>query len=287
MTYVVTGATGFVGQALLPRLAERDEVIALCRHDPEPDTTEHVHWLRQDLARPLDESALPRRVEAVIHLAQSERYRDFPGGAVDMMEVNAASTVRLLDYCHRVGGTSFVLASTGAIYRAGPQPVSEEDAPLPGNFYAASKLAAEEVAAPYRALLRLQVIRPFFVYGPGQQAGRFIPGLLARVRAGQPVRLAGDDGIRLNPIYIDDAVEVLLGALELEGSETLNMAGPGVHSIRQIAEMIGAELGANLSFDVTEPADDLVASIERLTEKLAPPTVTMPEGLSRTVAAAR
>jgi UDP-glucose 4-epimerase len=130
-------------------------------------------------------------------------------------------------------------------------------------------------------------VRPFFVYGPGQQANRFIPGLLSRIRAGQPVRLAGNDGIRLNPIYVDDAVELLRGALELEGSETLNMAGPRVHSIREIAEMIGAEVGANPTFDVTEPANDLVASVERLTQKLGPPTVTMPEGLERTVAAAR
>jgi UDP-glucose 4-epimerase len=287
VTCLVTGATGFVGQALLPRLAESQEVVALCRRDPQPEAAEHVRWLRQDLARPLDESVLPQRVDAVIHLAQSERYREFPDGAVDMMEVNVASTVRLLDYCHRAGGSCFVLVSTGAIYAAGRRPVSEEDAPRPGSFYAASKLAAEQLAAPYGALLRVQVIRPFFVYGPGQQAGRFIPGLLARVRAGEPVRLAGNDGIRLNPIYIDDAVEVLLGALELQSSETLNMAGPGVHSIREITEMIGAELGANPSFDATEPADDLVASIARLTERLRSPTVAMREGLARTVASAR
>lgn len=286
MTCLVTGATGFVGRALLPRLAEREEVVALCRHDPEPDATDHVRWLRQDLARPLDESALPQPVNAVIHLAQSQRYREFPDGAVDMIEVNVASTVRLLDYCHRAGSASFVLASTGAIYAPGRGPVSEADMPRPGNFYGASKLAAEQVAAPYGALLRVQIVRPFFVYGPGQQANRFIPGLLARVRAGLPVTLAGHDGIRLNPVYIDDAVEVLLGALELEDSETLNMAGPAVYSIREIAEMIGAELGANPSFDATEPADDLVASIDRLTEKLGSPTVAMPEGLARTVAAA-
>lgn len=285
MTCLVTGATGFIGRALLPKLAERDEVVALGRRTP--DGTDCVRWVRQDLTQPLDESALPKGVDAVIHLAQSERYREFPDGAVDMTEVNVASTVRLLDYCHRSGGTSFVLASTGAIYGAEKRPVSEDDAPSPGDFYAASKLAAEQVAAPYRSLLRVQIVRPFFVYGPGQQANRFIPGLLSRIRAGQPVRLAGNDGIRLNPIYVDDAVELLRGALELEGSETLNMAGPRVHSIREIAEMIGAEVGANPTFDVTEPANDLVASVERLTQKLGSPTVTMPEGLERTVAAAR
>jgi UDP-glucose 4-epimerase len=285
VTYLVTGATGFVGRALLPRLAECDKVVALGRRAP--DATENVHWVRQDLTDPLDESALPERLHSVIHLAQSDRYREFPDGAEDMMDVNVASTVRLLDYCHRAGGTTFLLASTGAIYAPGPRPVREGDPPRPGNFYAASKLAAEEIAAPYRAFLRVQIIRPFFVYGPGQQANRFIPALLARIRDGRPVRLAGDDGIRLNPIYIDDAVELLLGALALERSETLNMAGPSVHSIREIAEMIGTEVGANPSFDVTEMADDLVASIERLSSRLRAPTVGMREGLERTVAASR
>jgi UDP-glucose 4-epimerase len=286
VTYLVTGATGFVGQALLPRLAERGEVVALCRPDSDADAVDGVHWVGQDLSRPLDESGLPERVDAVFHLAQSARYREFPDGAQDMLEVNTASTLRLLEYCRRAGGQSFVLASTGAIYASGPEPVTETDAPQPGNFYAASKLAAEQIAGPYGQLLHVHVLRPFFVYGPGQQADRFIPGLIRRVREGQPVTLAGDDGIRLNPVYVDDAVEALLGMLALGDSETLNVAGPGVHSIREITQMIGSELGATPDFEVGEPQADLVASIERLSERLGAPTVSMPTGIARTVAAA-
>lgn len=287
MTYLVTGGTGFVGQALLPRLSRRGEVVALCRPGSEPEAISGVRWLPQDLADPLDESVLPERVDAVFHLAQSTRYREFPDGAIDMLEINTASTLRLLDYCRRVGGRGFALASTGAIYATGQEPAKESDTPRPGNFYAASKLAAEQIATPYGELMNVHVLRPFFVYGPGQQADRFIPGLIGRVRQRQQVRLAGEDGIRLNPVYVDDAVEMLLGTLGLEGSGILNLAGAGVHSIREIAEMIGDELGVAPAFEVADPSEDLVASIERLTERLGAPSVPMAEGVARTVAAAR
>jgi len=281
MTVVVTGGGAFLASALLPRLATREEVFATHKPDAKPPAINGVQWLPLDLSQPLPQT-LPREVDAVLHLAQSRRYREFPGGAVDMYEINAAATVRLLDYCRGAGGGTFTYASSGSIYSPGPDPVREDDRPAPPNFYATTKLAGEQAVEQFRGLLCAHVVRPFFIYGP-KQTGMMVPGLLARVREQQDVTLAGPDGIRINPIFVDDAADAVVATLDLDQSHTFNLAGPDVVSIRQIAEIAGRLLGRAPSFAVGETQQDLVASIERQSEVAGAPQVGFEEGLRRTV----
>jgi len=284
VTVVVTGGTGFLGSALIELLGRDDEVVALHRPGAEPPAIDGVRWVSQDLAARLD-AALPQSCDAVVHLAQSRRYREFPEGAVDVYAVNAAVTVELLDYARRSGAKSFTYASSGAVYASGPEPVREGDAPRPGNFYAASKRAGELAVEQYRSLLNAHVLRFFFIYGPGQR-NMFIPGVLARVRDQQEVTLAGADGIRVNPVFVDDAAAAVAATLGLPESATLNVAGPDVVSIREIAEIGGRLLGCAPSFATTDAQPDLVASIDRMRDTVGAPTVGINEGLRRTVEAA-
>ncbi len=281
MPTLLTGATGFLGGALLPRLAERGEVVALHRPDASPAPMKGVRWIAQDLAAPLS-NELPQTIDAVIHLAQSRLYREFPDAAVDVHEVNAAATVRLLDYCRRAGGTTFTYASSGAVYRPGSAPVSEDDEPHPGNFYAVSKLAGEQAVEQFRPVLRAHSLRFFFIYGPGQR-NMFIPGLVQRVGTGEDVTLAGPDGIRVNPVFVDDAATAVLRTLELDDSHVVNVAGPDVVSVREIAELVGAILDRAPSFATAAAQADLVASIERQSAVLGAPRVSFEEGLRETV----
>jgi nucleoside-diphosphate-sugar epimerase len=281
MAVLLTGGSGFLGSVVSERLLARGEVVALHRPSATPRPIEGVRWIAQDLSAPLS-AELPDSIDAVVHLAQSRRYREFPEGAVDMHEINTAATVRLLDYCRRAGGASFTYASSGAVYAPGPEPVKEADAPRPGNFYAASKLAGEQAVEQFRGILRAHALRFFFIYGPGQ-SNMFIPGLLGRVRAAQDVTLAGPDGIRVNPVYVDDAADAVIATLDLPGSETINVAGPDIVSVREIAELGGRLLEHAPSFAAGDPQGDLVASIDRQCAAVGAPTVGFEEGLRRTV----
>lgn len=280
---VLTGSTGLVGSALLPRLAARGEVLAMCPPEQNPKPVEGVRWIEQDLTQPLSPE-LPDRIDAVIHLAQSRRYREFPEGAVNMHEVNTAATVRLLDYCRRAGGTTFTYASTGSVYAPGQAPVRETDVLAPGSFYAASKLAGEQAVEQFRGLLRGHCLRPFFIYGPGQR-NMLLPGLIARVREGREVTLAGPDGIHMNPIYVDDAADAVLATLDRDESVVINLAGPDIISVREIAEQIGRLVDREPTFAVGDSRPDVVASNERCDALVGPPRVAFAEGLRRTVEA--
>jgi UDP-glucose 4-epimerase len=283
MTIVLTGGTGFLGKALLTRLAARDEVIALHRPGTQAPAHKGVRWIEQDLVSRLGER-LPDRVAAVIHIAQSRHYREFPEFAVDVMEVNAMATTRLLDYCRRAGGEKFIYASSGAVNAPSPDPVREDDTPAPGNLYAVSKRAGEQVVEQYRSILRAHCLRYFFIYGPGQER-MMMPGIVERIAAGQDVQLAGDDGIRMNPVYVDDAAEATVAALDLDQSATVNVAGPKTVTVRRIAELIGAELGTAPHFAAGPQRLDLVASTERMRALLTEPVTVPAEGLRRMVAA--
>lgn len=281
MSVLLTGASGFLGSVVLRQLAGETDVIALHRPGVSPEPLDGVRWVAQDLTAPLTQE-LPERIDAVIHLAQSRRYREFPDGALDMQEVNATATVRLLDYCCAAGGSSFTYASSGSVYAAGPKLLHEDDELRPDGFYDLSKLTGELAGEQFRSALKVHSLRFFFIYGPGQTA-RFIPGLLDRVRAGQDVTLAGPDGMRVNPVYVDDAAAAVVRSLELQDSHTLNVAGPDVVSVRDIAEIAGRLLGSAPSFSTGEPQADLVASIERQSAVIGAPRVGFEEGLRFTI----
>jgi nucleoside-diphosphate-sugar epimerase len=282
MTVVITGATGFLGAVVVEALRDRGEdVVALVRPDIEPPARDGVSWVGQDLAAPL-RARLPDRVEAVMHLAQSPHYRDFPEGALDVHAVNTSMTVALLDYARRAGASSFVYASSGSVYQAGPEPLRETDAPRPGSFYAASKLAGELAVEQYRSHMHAHTLRFFFIYGPGQR-NMFIPGVLSRIRDGSHVTLGGTDGIRVNPVFVSDAAAAVVATLGLANSVTLNIAGPDVVSLREIAQLAARLLDRVPSFASAAAQPDLVASIDRMRATVGAPEMNFEEGLRRTV----
>ena len=282
MRVLVTGGTGFTGEALLRVLASRgDAVYALHRPDgAKPENLNGLVPLPQDLAAPFD-TGLPSEIDAVVHLAQSRRYRDFPEGAADVFEVNANATVRLLDWAREAGARSFVYASSGAVYPPGPEPASEDQPVSPGNFYAASKRSGELACEQFRSELTAHVLRFFFIYGPGQR-DMFLPGVLGRIRRDDEVALAGENGIRLNPVYVDDAVRAIVELLARPESMTVNVAGPDVLSMRELSEQAGQLLDRTPHYAMGDPRPDVVASIDVLNAAGLGPRVSFLEGLRHT-----
>ena len=285
MRVLVTGGTGFTGEALLRALAARgDEIYALHRPDGStPVVLEGVVPVAQDLVAPLGDG-LPDAVDAVVHLAQSRRHREFPQGAADVFGVNANATVRLLAWAREARARSFVYASSGAVYAPGPEPAREAEAVSPANFYAVSKRSGELACEQFRSELTAHIMRFFFIYGPGQR-DMFLPGVLGRLQRDEEVTLAGEEGIRLNPVYLDDAVAAIIGLLDKSESITVNVAGPDVVSLRELAELAAPLLDRQPRYAIGDPRPDVVASIDVLGDAGLGPRVSFAEGLRRTVAA--
>jgi UDP-glucose 4-epimerase len=280
---VITGASGLIGSKVVQAMTSDWEIHAVSRRRPPRLNGPNIFWHAMDVSEAISSGALPSRVDAVIYLAQSEHFREFPERALDIFEVNTMALLRFLDYAKRVAARNVIYASSGGVYGWGDASMSE-GIPIPaeGNlgFYLGSKLCSEIVALNYANLMNVVILRFFFVYGPGQRQSMLIPRLVESVRSGTPVALQGEEGIRLNPTHVTDAAEAVIRALRLEGTHKINVAGPEVLNLRQICEIIGKAVGRKPQYKI-EPTTPrhIVGDTTKMVELLVPPSIAFREGL--------
>ncbi|WP_292970359.1 NAD(P)-dependent oxidoreductase [Novosphingobium sp.] len=145
MTLAVTGATGFVGQALLDRALDNGlPVRALARRPQEPRAG--VEWVTGDLDAAAALRQLVRGVEAVIHVA------GVVNDAAQFERGNVAGTMSVIEACKAEGVQRLVFVSS----------LSAREPEL--SAYGASKARAEKLVRA--SGLDWTIIRPPGIYGP-------------------------------------------------------------------------------------------------------------------------
>src|SRR5262245_35119388 len=126
---LITGASGFVGQALARlALSKAYRVTALVRSGASAPVGTEV------LVHDLGSSArlrLPNGIVAVAHLAQSRAYRAFPGDAEEMFRVNIAGAHEMLAAAAEARVSCFCLVSSGTVYEPFAGALHEEAALAP------------------------------------------------------------------------------------------------------------------------------------------------------------
>ncbi len=280
---LITGAGGLVASHLIPALKDEWQIHATA-HRELSVMHANVTYHSIDFAAPWSTEGLPSRVDAVVHLAQSSRYRDFPVQALDIHRVNVDSTARLLDYARSSGAASFIFTSTGGLYGGRAKPYTETCPILPLNslnYHFASKICGEVLALCYASVMQISVLRPFFIYGRGQRRSMLIPRLVDSVREGRSITLQGTDGIRINPVHVDDAVRLIRACLERSSSGIINLAGPEPLTLKHIAEVIGAKLNIAPIFEhLPGNPNDLIGDNTQMRSMLSQPLTYFEEGVA-------
>ncbi len=265
---LVTGANGLLGRACVARLLARgDSVIAAVRHGAAPTGAQTLQLdLAGDIAPALAGIAPP---DCILHLAQEHGWHQFPANSSRITRVAAGATAQLLEYASGSGVVKFVYASSGGVCGPSPAPI-REDAPLrPAGeigFYLAAKAAGEMLAQAFTpAPFTTSILRYFFIYGPGQREEFLLPRLFASVRARTPITLARGVGPRLNPVFVDDAADATLAAMDHPVTAVFNIAGPETRSLVEVVRIIGEVTGvAPVITQTSETPKDIVADVSAI-----------------------
>jgi UDP-glucose 4-epimerase len=285
-TVVVTGANGLLGRHLVGLLAQTWDVRALVHMLPS-DPIPGIDYRAMDFSLAWDMNVLPERAHAIVHLAQSAHFREVPARALEVFQVNIASTARLLDYAWRAGVERFAYASSGGIYGGGSQ-AFRENSPIiqPGTlgYYLGSKVSGEALVSSYAKFMRVMILRFFFIYGARQNRTMLIPRLVDNIRAGRPVSIQGENGLRLNPIHVTDAALAVAATLESENSAIYNIAGPEILSLRTLCVEIAQLVGRAARFETVpgEPSD-VIGDIALMRAHLHEPTIRPGVGIKDVV----
>jgi len=241
MKLLITGANGFIGKAMLRGLSETHEIYALVREPSNCEKNEAVQYIQHDFTYKLDIDLLPKNIDAIIHLAQSSQYRNFPDGMSDMSNVNISGLVDILDYARHANCQYFINFSSGSVYSTNPAEQTEESSVKPSSAYPLTKYISEQITDLYQPYFTTLNLRLFFPYGPGQE-NMLIPNIISSVRQGNEIGIQGTNGgLKICPIFVDDVVRVTSLCLSEQAAGIMNVAGHDTISLKSIAEHIATQ----------------------------------------------
>ena len=253
MNVLVTGADGFVGSWLVPKLLEEGHTVTGTYRPSDDHRTERfdagmlrrVTWQALELSEADSvKSVTGTAWDAVAHLAAvswvSLADRD-PGRAWNDNAGGTARLLRALGDVRRAGGADplvLIVSSLDVYGRGGPAPRRETDAVAPISAYAASKVGAEVVAAQERrrAGLRVVVVRPSPHSGPRQNELGFIPRYAGRVLMAKKLRAPAI------PTGLLDGVRDFLHVADVVDAYARLLAGGQAGEIYNVSSGAGVEL---------------------------------------------
>lgn len=281
---LVTGHSGLIGSHLLKRLIEDGdyEIFTLGRTRPkEPQ----VQFIQSDFSKDNFIESLPKQMDIVVHLSQSENFRLFPEKATEVFKVNTLSTALLADYAFNAGVKKFIYASSAGIYGLGNnEDYNEEQEIVYKNelgYYLATKHCSEVILENYWSLFSVVLLRFFFVYGKGQRRTMLLPRLVDNIKAKRPISLAGEEGITISLTHVSDAVNAIISSFNLSESHKINITGPENLSIKRIAEIIGNKLNTPPVYQHSyeQKPNHLMGNNAKMQKLLCLPLVEFKEGV--------
>lgn len=296
-TCLVTGATGFIGAALVRRLRAAGASVRGLARSRQPTAAGEL--LVADLAEdPVDPRWLAG-IDTVYHLAAKTHDLAAAGDVeADYRRVNVEGTRRFLAAARQAPPRRLIfVSSVKAQGEGGPRRLDESEEPAPTSAYGRSKLAAERLVLEAAAEGGFEAVCLRFplVYGRGQKGN--LERMIAAIDRGR-FPPPPDNGNRRSMLHVENAVDALLlaashptavGQIYLVADarpystrEIYNAMREGLGKSRRrwsvpqwafralaaVGDGVGALLGRRAGFD-SEAYDKLLGSAWYSTEKIA------------------
>lgn len=256
MKILVTGACGYKGHVLIPKLLARGyKVVAFDLQwfgnflKPHPNLDVVMGDIREIDAVPLN------GVDCIIHLSS---IANDPCGDLNpklTWEVSALATMQLADKAKRMRIKRFIYASSGSVYGVKEEAqVTEELELKPISEYNKTKMVGERVLMSYQDDMVVQIVRPATVcgYSPRMRLDVSVNLLTMQALSNEKITVFGGEQVRPN-IHIDDITDVYLHLIDHPEMTGVYNAGFENISILDIAKLVTKYIPAEIV--VTESND--------------------------------
>jgi len=282
MNTLVTGSEGFIGKHLVSSLKEKEASVEEIDIKKGIDLTnwEQLHDFIKNTAR----------IDVLFHLAAIVFIPYSFKNPRTTYTTNIVGTLNMLEIARTLDIKKFVFASTYVYGWPQYLPIDENHPIQAISPYNQSKILGEELCNGYHNDYGLKciILRPFNIYGTGQNKDFLIPSIIAQLPS-KKITLENPKPMR-DYVYIDDVVSAYIKAAtyDAKGIEIFNIGAGVSYSVKEIADKIislsqNKEATVSYTYKTREnEIMNIVADIQKAKEKMKwQPTIDIDSGLSK------
>ncbi len=239
---LITGAAGYLGNAVTPAAAKYFDVVALDTYAPAVDFPSGVLFVKGSVTDERLTAKLMKGVDIVLHLAAVKGSRQCSIDPIKTIETNVLGTHTLLKNAIAGKVKRFIFSSTYWVYGAGTKPpYNEETAVAPDELYGLSKVVSETEIISSGIDYSILRFANIFGMGCGRGNEEVAFTFIDKAFSGLPLVLDGGGKQRLDFIDIEDVVSRILSIMRKAGvsKQIFNVGSGRPTRVLELARMVG------------------------------------------------
>lgn len=262
MKILVTGADGFIGSHLVEHLIEKGYQVRSFVYynsfnswgwlDSLPETIKKsLDVFAGDVRDPHGAKTAMQDCDAVLHLAALIGIPYSYHSPDSYVDTNVKGTLNILQAARELDLKKVIVTSTSEVYgTARFVPITEEHPIHPQSPYAATKVAADQLAMSFFYAFKtpVTIVRPFNTYGPRQSARAVIPTIITQIANGYKKLELGSLHPTRDFSFVKDTVRAFTSVLESDkiAGEVINFGSNFEISIGDVAKLISKIMNSKI-----------------------------------------
>lgn len=300
-SYLITGATGFIGSCLTRFLVSQGENVHILVRN------KALNWRLEDIKDSLniyecdildnDLTSIVAKIKPTV-VFHTAAYGAIPTEQIErnaLFATNIMGLVNLIDSLKKEKIRKFVNTGSSSEYGIKEEAMKESDVLSPINDYGISKAAAALYAQKVGITEALPIVtlRLFSPYGYYDEKNRLIPYVISHALKNEPIKLTNSHNVR-DFIHIDDVIAAYVATLQanIRPGDTINIGSGEQHAIGEIVDTVISIIKSKseVQWNAMQPQSRQIepkvwkANIDIAKEKLQwHPKILLVDGLQKTI----